>query len=720
MQFGLRRASSKYACAGRSQSLVTRAFTSSAVILFRMLVIIVFSGGVMFGIASAQTGAIGETPSLPFLFRPIVFAALLCLPGAWIGFAPPTRALGAWFRLILSFILSPIVLFAQFYALRFIGVSVSALPIVLMLVNAPAAYFIFTSRRQFKFPEWPTTIAALAVLALPLCLLAYSHHDEATRVLRAHNWLHADIVYQFLAGKILPEEMAYVGAVAAYPWTAHVYQAILSATLDLAPSSAFALTNIAWLLALFGCAALTAKELGGGRIAQITAPIWVVFATNPIGLGLRQIIPPGYHSSFFGDLRYTSILRKYYNFNQTPFAFAIVGAMAYLAIVEREGLTPKVRAALLGVVLFSLTLIYPLFLPVGCGIICSRIVAIWFSPDANVHAQRRVEAVSLFLAMFFACVLAFPILQIFLQDRLGAHGPRIDFSLYQIKKVIHTGFALSLPVLAFLFVVRRHWPKIPTALMTTGITALGLIALYIFVEIPNWRNEYKFIMAATVVLAPFVGVAFDAPMPSIRKRGQWLTIAMTVAACLAVVTPASIRLFTQYGRGGDDFPKVYVDGLDLKYAASEPLSGSLDAIRENTPPSTLIISTHRRYYLPTIAQRTAFTNYDLEGNPAGIGLGLNYLLFSVKGYDRSQLPHRMESVTNLYFGADDARLNALNDILAFQRPVALIVDRATEQELELWLRRTDGAASVYEDGDYSVWLVEPVASLGLAESGNES
>ncbi len=688
----------------------------SAALIGKLFIFLVV-GGLVFGTANAAPYVSNETPALPGLLRPFIFIALIILPGAWIGFSPLARRLDVWMRLCLSVVLSPLVLFAQFYMLRLFGLPVGLLPFILTLINASAGFLIFKARREFVLPDRVTFVATLAVLALPLSFLAYSFHDETVLVLRAHNWLHSDLVYQFLAGKLLPEEMALAGEVTAYPWAAHIYQSILSATLHVAPSLSYALTNIVWLLALFGIAALIAKEFGGGRIAQITAPIWVTFAVNPVGLGIRQvaplfnirdIVPWDLILPIFGDPRYTSVLRKYYNFNQMPFAFALLGALTYLAIVERPDFGPKARGALMGAVLISMLVIYPLFLPVGCGIIGARIVAVWFNQDAKARSSRRSEAVALFIAMAVTCTLAFPYLEIILQDRIGGSGPRLDFSMYQIKKVAHTGFALILPVAAFAFVARRLWPGMQTALLVIGLTAVGLIALHIFVHIPNWRGEYKFIMAAAVILTPFVGVAIEPWVAALQKNGRITAVFAVAAASLAIATPSSIRLFTEFGYGPVERPDVFIDGLDLRYAASEPLAGALDTIRTRTPPSTLIVFAQKKYYLPTIARRTAFTPYDQFEALAGVGFPINYMLFSVKGYDTQKSAYRVASVTNLYFGDnDDVRAEALGEMLALARPVAIIINRSTEQDLEAWLGTTNGAAAIHEDDSHAVWLVYP-------------
>lgn len=698
-------------------SFLTPSSTTASAALIGKFVVSLIVGALVLGTASAQAYVSNETPALPGLLRPFIFIALIILPGACLCFSPPARMLGAWSRLCLSIVLSPLVLFVQFYLLRLLDLPVVALPLVLALVNAPAIYFIFKARREFVLPDAATFVAVIAVLSLPLGFLAYSFHDEAVVVLRAHNWLHADIVYQFLGGKLLPEEMALAGEVTSYPWAGHIYQSILSLTLHTAPSLSFVLTNIVWLLALFGFAALIAKEFGGGRIAQITAPIWVSFAVNPVGLGIRQfgpsldighMVPWGFIMPFFGDTRYSAFLQKYYNFNQMPLAFALFGALIYLAIVERPGFGPKTRAAFMGVVLLCLSIIYPLFLPVGCGVIASRIVAVWFTPDTKVRAYRQSEVAALVIAMAAACALVFPYVEIVLQDRVGDGGPRLDLSLYQIKKVSQAGFALLLPVAAFMLVARRLWPAMQTALLVVGLTAVGLIALHILIHIPNWRGEYKFVMGASVVLTPLLGVAIEPWIVALRKKGRAAAVFAIAAASLAIATPASIGLFTEFDGDPGKKPDLLVDGLDLKYAPSEPLSGALDAIRTQTPTSTLIVFTQKEYYLPTIARRAAFTPYDQFEKLAGISVRINYVLFKIKGYDSKKNAYRVASVTNLYCGADDdARAQALDEMLALARPVAIIINRSREQDLEAWLGNIDRGAAIHEDNGHAVWLVYP-------------
>ena len=218
-------------------------------------------------------------------------------------------------------------------------------------------------------------------------------------------------------------------------------------------------------------------------------------------------------------------------------------------------------------------------------------------------------------------------------------------------------------------------------------------------------------MAGGVVLAPFLGIAVEPWIGALRKNSQIAVIAATAALCLGAALPGAIRLISEYENYEESeqpAPALYVDGLDLRYQASEPLAGALDAIRSNTPRSTLIVATQKDYYLPTIAQRTLFTNYFVSERPSGIGLKLNYLLFYVKGYDQSQIADRKESAENIFYGAsDEIRLGALNNILALGRPVAFIVNRATQSETEAWFSGLSSAAAIHEDSGHSVWLVHP-------------
>ena len=73
--------------------------------------------------------------------------------------------------------------------------------------------------------------------------------------------MHADLVYMLRNGDLWLRDPELAGVRLAYPWTAHVYQAVLSFLIDSPPTSSYIWTNTVWLLCFFGFSYYIVGEL---------------------------------------------------------------------------------------------------------------------------------------------------------------------------------------------------------------------------------------------------------------------------------------------------------------------------------------------------------------------------------------------------------------------------------------------------------------------------
>ena len=88
------------------------------------------------------------------------------------------------------------------------------------------------------------------------------------------------------------------------------------------------------------------------------------------------------------------------------------------------------------------------------------------------------------------------------------------------------------------------------------------------------------------------------------------------------------------------------------------------------------------------------------------------LLTYIKGYPAALLQGRQATLTKFYAGESGGaeRQAALAEVLALNRPVAVLTRDAADERLEAWLRDQGTAKIIMRNNGYSVWLFETAAS----------
>ncbi|GGY55342.1 hypothetical protein [Parvularcula lutaonensis] len=626
------------------------------------------------------------------------FLAIVTLPGAWIGFSPLTKGFSGWVRLGMSVALSPVVVAAIFIAARLAGVAPGDALWVVLLLSLPALAILWRQRSAFVWPRGK----ALALYALgtgvPLAVLMVGILDENTRALRSHNFLHSDIVNGFLNGALIPEEMALAGIINGYPWAAHAFQAVASLALDLAPASAFVWSNVAFLLALSLLSVSVVKALGGDLLARASAPLFMAFAVNPVGTGLRLLTPETAFSPLTGDPRYSSFLRKFYLFNQMSLSYVLLTAMLLGVLLPDDRIGSRARAGLLATLLLALAVVYPLFLPVGLGVIGARIVAGLLAKPAVPLKEFRTDILWTLLFVGGALGLFVIYYAIVTGDRVSGTGVSLDISYYVLRKVPHTLFSLALPLAALGWLVVNQWPERRRETMLFVLIALGLGALHVVVTIPHWRNEYKFILAASVLLSPLVPVALGSITASLNPRRRGMLFAAVSALC---ILPALPKAF-DFGSRPEGLLSVTADGTDLRLLHPHPLAGVTDSIRTGTDTKAVIVAPVQDVHLPGFTRRAVYAPYKPSGIPQGIGLELRYLLLSVKGHDRAEFRQRVGTL-EAFFSTDTAQWSpALQRMERLGRPLAIVIEQSQPYPSRTWLE-ANGFARLYADQDYALF-----------------
>src|SRR5262245_57607448 len=123
----------------------------------------------------------------------------MVLPGCWLTLFGPARSLPVGARLSLAVLVSPVVVTAQWYAMRMAGLPFAATAAILPLVNLPPALRLW---RALKSCEVKDAAIAGTGVALPLAYLWLWMHEPLVRANWGHAWTHAGISYLLANGAL--------------------------------------------------------------------------------------------------------------------------------------------------------------------------------------------------------------------------------------------------------------------------------------------------------------------------------------------------------------------------------------------------------------------------------------------------------------------------------------------------------------------------------------
>ena len=191
------------------------------------------------------------------------------------------------------------------------------------------------------------------------------------------------------------------------------------------------------------------------------------------------------------------------------------------------------------------------------------------------------------------------------------HLPSLsDYYLkYTLRKSHGTILAVSLLVGALALVIRKCWKANPNAMFVLIAGAAGSILLNLFIEIPNWGNEYKFLFTAALCLAPFPPIALEPVMH--RLKGLAVPVVVIITAILAAPFAHKLARDFPWRKSYGNAPGVFIwrpevnslPHFELTLDRQEPLFELCDAIRTKTSTDTLLVIERTELHFPTVTQR---------------------------------------------------------------------------------------------------------------------
>lgn len=662
------------------------------------------------GLASTTFGIIG-------------FFTLVFLSGGWVSFGLPLSGLSFWARFFLGTALSPLVVCVQFFAIRLLGASFELTIPVLVVLNLPVLALLWRRRGEVRLPGLNSMILWVCVLAIPVACLVVPQFLWPTHWLYyyAHAWLHADVVYMIANGALLPEEPMLAGIVLSYPWVGIVFQAALSFLLDSPPVATYGWTNLLYMLTIVWFTAASCRSLGGGNFAAVSSVVFLLFGVNFVGYFLGLAVPDEFVRgaveyilstlgltlpranvdlvNIWGDWRFTPWLWMFGAFGQNPLALSFFGGLLFLFAAEWRGDDRLTRPLLVFLLLTSTGLIYPLVFPAAFAVVCLGTVKVLLDEHGESRTIPHGRLLGLVLVLAASAAIGSAYIAFLSQDRGGASLLGLSHPFKMVKQA-WMALIVTLPLLCTLALVFfRCLRRDRNAALFYLAGALASILFYITLDIPHWKNEYKFIFTAAICLAPFSGLALE---PLEGRLGK-LVLPFSIVLTLVLAAPYFHKHYRLYPPAGNP-PALDVSSFDLRFDDAERFSGLVDAIRERTPVETVLVVDRADFNFPTVTRRAMFAPPEQERPSPGVLLTYGDLLGNVRGYDAGMLEERALVVRGLFEGDDDSRSESLGRIRELGRPMAVVLDESRQGALLDWLEKKNRGARLYSGNGLVLWV----------------
>ena len=642
------------------------------------------------------------------------YLLLVFMPGAWIAFGLSLNGVGFWLRLCISIVLSPAIVCGEFYALRLCGVSFPVTAVLLVLLNLPAAWLVWRRREGLRPAgkgDW--LIGGLCVLVPLLCTGSVLTHLDA-RIYSGHSWLHADPIYMMARGDLVPEAPTLAGVRMSYPvWSGLAFEAVHCYLTQSPPEIIYAWSNLFLLIAVFGLAAGVAKELGGGRLAQASAGVFVLLGTNPVGYVLMQTVPLHNFPQIWGDHRYTPWVNKFLMFG--PMTMGIAMTMAIIYLLVRPGSLRGEVLTLVGILLCGIGLFYPLLFPPACGVLGARALADVAEEEGWKWKAHAREVLALAGLVLLAALLTYLEVHFMTAARDKSVkelmlSPLTGAARKMMGSVVSTALLLAGVALS----LRPLWKAQRRGALFLLSSAAASYLLYVVFYIPFYENEHKFIFTVAMCLAVFPAIALE------RIWREWPR-----AGAVAAVAFVGLLVFGAYGdwvyrdwpttwlgsrsspdsRPGPNELPLNTDSFFLQLNERDQRYGICNAVRNLTPAMSVLLVDDGAIYYPGLTERSL---YVLPGNRIypGVNLNVETLDADVSGYGHQILETRRGILADFFESRDTStRENALRSIQELKRPIAVIADGA-HPDLLNWLKSNNDAKQLYSEDAQSLWLIQ--------------
>ena len=647
-------------------------------------------------------------------FGTVGYLLLVSTPGAWVAFGLSLDEISFWTRLCIAIVLSPLVVSVEFFAVRLLGIPFGTTAVLLVVLNLPAIYLVWKRRVQIPIPvrgDWLTGAAAVLV---PVACMAPLLTNMNARVYSGHSWVHADAIYMFARGDLALEDPTLAGLRMSYPvWDGLVLQGIHSFLLNCPPVSIYVWTNLVWLIAVYGFAISIANEMGGSTLAQVCCGIMLLLGTNPVGYLLMKLAPLHTYRQFWGDPRYTPWVVKFLLFGPMALGLGMTMAIIYL-LVRSVPLSNHILLVVL-LLLSGIGLLYPLLFPPACGIVGARALSILADKQNRTSASLRKEWMALASVLFIACLLTYAEVRFLTADRrIATSEVSLSPLLGAARKIFASLIATCLLLVGLAFTGRNCLKSKRTSTVVLLLGALTGYALYALFHIPFYENEYKFVFAVSMCLAVFPALAVERVWRECTRATATGTLVL-----LGVLLFGTYSYWTIVGWPGRRYylnytlkfdPPLNTHDFYIQLDQRDPWSTICIATRRMTPADSVLLVNNDAIYFPGFTTRSLYVS-PKNRDYAGVNLWADGIDGDLRGYGTEILEQRRATVQQFFDAKDRSHTEqALNEILALKRPVAVIVEPRHSQLLE-WLKHRKTASELYAKDGLSLWLIDEASGI---------
>lgn len=649
-------------------------------------------------------------------FGALGYLLLMFAPGAWTTFGLTLDGIPFWAKLSTAAMLSPLMVCAEFFAMRLIGIPFGPTAVTLVFLNLPAIYLIWKRRVKVASPPISDWLVGVAAVVIPvICMISLLIHTDA-RIYSAHSWVHADAVYMFARGDLALEDPTLAGFRMSWPvWSALPFQAVHSFLVDSPPMSCYVWSNLLWLIATCSFSVGITREMGGGKLAQFGSGIWLLVGTNPVGYILAKLVPGGMSHYLWGDPRYTPWVVKF--LLSGPMALALGMTMAMIYLLVRSGPLTKQVLIIICLLLSGIGLLYPLLFPPACGIIAAKALALVTEKHSGRWTILYREWSVLAGLLLVALLVTHSEVKFLTADRLVSTSPVVLSTLPSVaRKMLESLIATSLLLAGVALTIRGCWKskRAATALLLGG--ALGSYVLHAAFHIPFYENEYKFIFPIAMCLAVFPAIAVEqiwrewprgkaVPVLTgivlllLGTYGHWAYVNWPAPWLAPWLLPKPLKFEMTYD------PPLDVSEFYLKLNQRDPWSGICNAVRRMTPADSILVLDNGAFYYPALTARSLYVS-PINRNYPGVNLGADDIDADLRGYGRQILEQRRATMADFFDARDDSRREqALNVMLTLKRPIAIVAE-PRHTDLQEWLKHRETAVQLYAENGLSLWLID--------------
>jgi hypothetical protein len=241
-------------------------------------------------------------------------------------------------------------------------------------------------------------------------------------------------------------------------------------------------------------------------------------------------------------------------------------------------------------------------------------------------------------------------------------------------------------------------------LLVLAIGASGAVALNLVLRIGG-LNEYKFIMAAGICIAAPAMIGFERAFLKTR-RARWAMLVTSPIILALVMWSYSVNRIPNHGTkpleaSGESFW--------LTLAPGNPDASWIDAVREKTPPTTIVAVNHPEFHTTSFTARSLLVPSQGAKYHFGYNMDSRFNMLNERGYSRELFEQRYKLLQRIYATELAEEMKEVSkQLLALGRPLAIVFNPADGRAFLSWLRANRIGLELFNDNSgRAVYLIRP-------------